>query len=111
MNRFLGGITGCGVELTQFAVRKLAHFTEYFIFGLALTTVFPALGRRRKPAPFLELFVFLVIPVFDETIQLGSSGRNSSVIDVWIDFAGCVAGMALCSLIRYLRNRHRKLPA
>ena len=110
MNRLLGGI-GCSRELTQFAVRKLAHFTEYFIFGLALTAVLPVLGRGRKLSPFLGLFVFLAVPVFDETIQLGSNGRNSSVIDVWIDFAGCVTAMALCCLIRYLKNRHRKLPA
>lgn len=99
---------GCHHELTQFTVRKLAHFTEYFIFGFALTAILPALGRDGKPAPFLGLFVFLLVPLFDETIQLGSSGRNSSVLDVWLDFAGCVAAMALCSLIRCLINRCRK---
>lgn len=110
INRFFASI-GLSGELTQFAVRKLAHFTEYFIFGLAFTAVLPVLGRGRKPALFLGLFVFLAVPLFDETIQLRSNGRNSSVLDVWLDFAGCVAGMALCSLIRYLKNRHRELTA
>lgn len=110
LNRFLAGI-GFHHVLTQFAVRKLAHFTEYFFFGLLLTLSVRVMDRKLKHAVTFELFLFLAVAVLDETIQLRSNGRNSSVIDVWIDFAGCIAGMGLNCLIHHWRNRPKKLSA
>lgn len=107
LNRFLTAF-GAGPELSQFAVRKMAHFTEYFVLGFALTFILQMPGRKWKPSLSLQLFLLLLVPVIDETIQLRSSGRNSSVIDVWIDFAGCIIGLGLSYLVRYLRNRSRK---
>lgn len=101
-------VFGGGPGLTQFAVRKAAHFTEYFVLGFALTFILQMPGRKWKPSLSLQLFLLLVVPMIDETIQLRSSGRNSSVIDVWIDFAGCVTGLGLSYLIRHLRSDSRK---
>ena len=106
LNRVLAAFGG-GWELTQFAVRKTAHFTEYFILGLVLTSILQMSVRKWKPSLSLQLFLLLAVPVIDETIQLHSAGRNSSVIDVWIDFAGGAAGLGLFYLIRHIRNRSR----
>lgn len=107
LNRFLAFFGG-SMQLTQFAVRKMAHFTEYFVLGFVLTLILQMPGRKWRPSLSLQLFLLLAVPVIDETIQLHSSGRNSSIIDVWIDFAGCVAGLGLSYLIRHLWSRSRK---
>lgn len=98
LNRLFSGM-GYDVVFTQYAVRKLAHFAEYFVFGLLLTASMRRIRCGKNGGFFLKLFLFLAVPVFDETIQLFYQGRNSSVPDVWIDFAGCMAGMGLCRLI------------
>lgn len=41
----------------------------------------------------------------DETIQIFSPGRGSSLIDVWIDFSGVCLGFLLSRLLRYLLDR------
>lgn len=98
LNRFFADM-GYDVAFTQYAVRKLAHFVEYFFFGLLLTAAVRAVRESLRGAFFFELFLFLAVPVLDETIQLAYQGRNSSVFDVLIDFAGCVVGMGLYRLL------------
>jgi len=95
-------VLGIGITFTQVLVRKLAHFIEYLVFGVFLTAVLPVFGKRWNQFFFFELFLFLAVPVLDETIQLFSQGRTSSVIDVLIDFGGCMAGMGLCRLALFL---------
>ena len=46
----------------------------------------------------------LLAAMADETIQLFSPGRASMVQDVWIDFAGVLAGLLLFRLVA--RRRH-----
>ena len=98
LNRFFTA-NGLNVILTQFEVRKLAHFIEYFIFGCLFTVTIQMIDKRQSGFLFPELFLFLAFPVADETIQLYSPGRGSSVSDVLIDFVSCVVGLGLCHLI------------
>lgn len=98
LNRFFAA-NGLNVVVTQFKVRILAHFIEYFIFGCLFTVAIQMIEKRQNGFLFPELFFFLAFPVADETIQLYSPGRGSSVSDVLIDFASCVVGMSLCHLI------------
>jgi len=101
LNRFFSRM-GCDVILTQYMIRKLAHFTEYFFFGLLLTITLRTIHKILHNVFFLELFLSLAVPMVDETIQIFYQGRTSNVIDVWIDFSGCIAGMGLCYLIHAL---------
>lgn len=93
-------------SFTQFAVRKLAHFTEYFLLGIILTITIWTFTKNK--CIFFELFLFLAVPVADETIQIFYNGRTSSVRDVIIDFLGCLAGMALCRAIRWKARNTKK---
>lgn len=90
---------GQNIVFTQFMVRKMAHFTEYFLFGLLLTVTIWAIQKRLDGTSYFELFLFLAIPVLDENIQIFYPGRTGNVHDVLIDFTGCVVGMGLCRLI------------
>lgn len=98
LNRFFAA-NGLHVVFTQFEVRKLAHFIEYLILGCLLTISIRMIWKKWSGLFFFELFLFLAMPVLDETIQLFYLGRGSSVRDVLIDFAGCMVGLELCHLV------------
>lgn len=106
INRLYSG-AGISVTLTSFAVRKLAHLTEYFIFGFTLALSF---WKRGKYIFSPAMFWFLAVPLVDETIQLFYPGRTTSVVDVWIDFTGCLIGLGLLCLIKgFVNSRHRTI--
>ena len=86
-----------GAALTEFIVRKTAHFTEFAIEGT-------------RPLQFLgwPLLAGLMTALTDETIQLFSLGRSSQVTDVWIDFAGVVTGTLLAFLVQAIVRRCKK---
>ena len=77
-------------------VRKLAHFSEYFILALLL---FNAMGFSKKNILYVILICF-IYSLSDEAHQLFLSGRNGSFIDTLIDTSGAV----VCSLLCKLKN-------
>ena len=97
-----------GAALTEFIVRKTAHFTEFAIEGVLLFLVVK--GYTTRPLRFLgwPLLAGLMTALTDETIQLFSLGRSSQVTDVWIDFAGVVTGTLLVFLVQAIVRRCKK---
>lgn len=86
--------------VTNFVVRKCAHFTEYMILGIIATHVFDIEGRH-KPLALVATAVFLIlVPSIDETIQLFVPGRAGMVRDVLIDCSGATTGVVLRYLLR-----------
>ncbi len=83
------------VLLTESAhtlLRKAAHFSEFALLGLLLC------GRHRLEADSVpgHLMGFgLAVACIDETIQIFTPGRASSLIDVWIDTAGFALGFVI----------------
>ena len=73
-------------------LRKAAHFSEFALLGLLFC------GRhrlvRRNTPPHLMGFG-LAVACIDETIQIFTPGRASSLIDVWIDTAGFALGFVV----------------
>ena len=92
-------------------LRKIAHFTEYGLLGaeIAIYVIFFT-ENKKKWVPVSILFAFFV-GFIDETIQVFSN-RGPTVMDVWLDFAGCltysVAVYAVAYLIHLIRRRARK---
>ncbi len=82
-----------------FYVRKVAHFTEYFVFGLSL--VFTA--KELKNPKFLYLGFF--IPILDEGIQAFVPNRVPSMIDMGIDALGLLCGILLIRLLLGLKSK------
>ena len=93
--------------LTNFLVRKTAHFTEYAVLGtLATRAAWPSLARTRRA--WLPLAVFLAaIPSLDETIQLFVPARAGMVTDVLLDCCGAATGVFLCRLAGRAWERRR----
>ena len=106
----LGPIVG-EENVTEYFVRKMGHFTEFFALGLES---FLLLWVRRKIRPHWIVhalcFGFLV-GAADETLQM-FTGRGSSLSDVWLDFAGFAVASGLVLLVygvkkvKFYKNVH-----
>lgn len=84
---------GMASRLTEHIVRKLAHFCEYMLEGFWLMLCLRVYTRRFVRHISWPILGSLLTAVCDETIQLFSAGRSSQLTDVWIDFAGGMAGL------------------
>ena len=87
-------------------LRKIAHFTEYGLLGIEIALF--VLCFIRDIAGKIKLgisFAFLSFAVgfIDESIQV-LSGRNASILDVWIDAGGYATFYALTLLVGVLTH-------
>jgi len=76
-----------------FFIRKLAHFTEFFILGSAIS--------RLKWAVGWAVLLILAYAISDEFHQYFVPGRQASWVDVLIDTVGGILGLSM--LIYYFR--------
>ena len=79
-------------------VRKLAHFTEFFILGCLIFTAV----RRILPSSA----VCLAAAVADELLQSSVPGRSCQISDMLLDFCGSLAGILILFLIMRRYARH-----
>ncbi|MCI8949312.1 MAG: VanZ family protein [Lachnospiraceae bacterium] len=112
-----------GIEakwLTEYIIRKTAHFCEYCIFGMLLMYYLKHRPKRRYGHRELEMgqiypimLAVIFVPFVDETIQLFVAGRSAQITDVWLDMAGSCFGILLCQIpvmfgIKTRRGRRRR---
>ena len=93
-------------------IRKLAHFTEYFLLGLFSSLLLVSV-RRPSGKSVGALFVLPVLfaalyAVFDEGHQRFIQGRAAQVTDVLIDTAGALAATLLVALFYFLARKRQK---
>ncbi len=81
----------------HFLIRKLAHVTEYAIFGLLLYHSFEPRHPERwnARAAFAALIVAGLYSLGDEYHQSFVPGRGASLVDCGIDTAGALIGLVL----------------
>ncbi len=102
-----GALDALGIPsawVTNFLVRKAAHFTEYAVLGILAARAFNL--RRGAPSAriLLACAVLVLVPSIDETIQLFVAGRSGQVTDVLLDCCGAATGAALAALLSSLRH-------
>lgn len=79
MEAIRGFLHGVGLPyewVTNFVVRKCAHFTEYMVLGILATHAFDFEGRRTFDVLLPTAVFLLLIPSIDETIQLFGAGTR-----------------------------------
>lgn len=85
-------------------IRKLAHFSEYFILALLVTGAIHVspLFQNKK----MNLLVFWILPPsVDETIQHFVPGRNGAFSDVLLDMSGFFVGFCILYLILHHKRK------
>lgn len=86
LERLFGPVTNLP-KVTWF-IRKLAHMSEFALLGFCLGWFWYLWQKPGKETFSLPLLCGLMTACVDETIQIFSPGRNSSLRDVWIDMSG-----------------------
>lgn len=97
---------GIDSELSDFIIRKIAHFTEFTALGALYICCAYSFDRLRT-IRFLPhaLLAGILTAVADEAIQLNVEGRSSQVTDVILDFSGVVFGAGIMLLIFFVYKR------
>lgn len=80
-------------------IRKLAHFSLYFILGIWLCLLAKSYGLSFCQAFFVALLACAFYAATDEIHQLFVEGRSCQLLDVAIDSGGAVAGILLTSAV------------
>lgn len=94
-------------ELSSNFVRKLAHFTEFFVLGAELSGLLLYTERRHLQPYINAAAVGSLVALCDETLQL-FTGRGSQVQDVWLDISGALCGLILVLAVFLIVNAMRK---
>jgi VanZ family protein len=91
----------------HFLIRKLAHCTEYGVFGLLLYHSFEPRHPERWDirGAFAALIIVGLFSLLDEYHQSFVPGRTASLVDCGIDTAGALLGMVLLYAARRLQGR------
>lgn len=87
------------IQNFSYPIRKLAHFSEYFILGVL---IFSAISSHRKSNIFVALISIgtsFIYAAGDELHQLFVPNRACRFTDILIDTFGAVAGVTVCILI------------
>ena len=97
--------------LTNFLVRKAAHFSEYACLGALAQLAFRPAHARSVSRWAAVAAVLVAVPCADETIQLFVPGRSGMVTDVLIDLAGAFVGTAIAWAFAARSARREGFPA
>ncbi len=92
-------------EAGHFLLRKLAHFSEFGLLGLLTSTRY---GLDKGTLPWWLSGFGLAVACVDETIQIFTPGRASSLMDVWIDFSGFVLGFVVIKIAHTIKTKTKK---
>lgn len=89
-------------------LRKLGHFSEFAALGLCLSWLYGMLMERKALMLSLPLVSAMAVAAIDETIQIFTPGRHSSIVDVGIDTCGALTGILLLHIFwLILRKLHK----
>lgn len=105
---FLSSFGLPGDWITNFFVRKTAHFTEYALIGFSMAQALDPERSLSRSALAATAVVLVLVPSIDETIQLFVDGRSGQVTDVLLDCCGAATGMAVRSAVAWVRRRQQR---
>lgn len=93
------------LSVSHHFLRKAAHFSEFFAQSVFLSLFFAGGRNKLSACAVYTAFCGLFSACCDEFIQLFSAGRGSQVSDVFIDFSGTLAALALIFAVIFLKRR------
>lgn len=88
----------------NYPIRKLAHYSVYFILGIFIYKLILLTKYKHKEA--IALLLCFIYASLDEFHQLYVSGRTGQIKDVLIDTLGALTAITII----YLLNKTRKRP-
>lgn len=100
-------VRSTGVPITEFVLRKLAHFGEFAMLGSSLIFTWREWqGSFCKKTVLYSIVSGFFVACADECLQIFSEGRTAKWMDVGIDTLGCSFGVLLaCGFLLCLRRK------
>ena len=98
------------LEAWGYAIRKIAHFSEYALLAVSLVNFLHTANSRWRLA-WVVLLAWVIATVYaggDEWHQTFVSARVGAYTDVMIDSAGTLTGALLMALILWIHLRKRR---
>lgn len=89
------------IKLLSLIIRKLAHFTEYFILGILIYNLIHSYNKKI----YIAIIICVLYAISDEIHQLFVSGRSCQLLDILIDSIGSIAGTYLLYFIKRSANK------
>lgn len=84
------------IELLSLIIRKLAHFSEYFILGMLTYNMFNSYNKKT----YTSIIICILYAISDEIHQIFVPGRSCQIIDMTIDTLGSLLGIYLLKSIK-----------
>ncbi len=94
------------VNKTRVLVRKLAHFSLYFILGMLVYILLTTFNLKHPV--ILAILFSLFYASTDEFHQLFIDGRTSSVIDIFLDTFGSIVGVVFCNIPKIFKKEQKQ---
>lgn len=88
-----------------FPVRKLAHFTLYFVLGILFYNVVCLYNIDIKKALLISILFCIIYACSDEIHQLFILGRSGELRDVLIDTLGSILGIFIVKNIKRRKSK------
>lgn len=89
-------------------VRKLAHFTIYFILGILVLLFIKEFKIEFKYTFIIPILICFIYAISDETHQLFVEGRSGELRDIIIDTLGSFLGITLTLFICKIKRIKEK---
>lgn len=92
-------------DTLNFIIRKIAHFTEYFILGLLTHNMIYNYNKKT----YISIIICILYAISDELHQLITPGRNYQIKDILIDSSGSILGIYLLFIYFKIRNLNKSI--
>lgn len=93
------------IQKIHFYIRKLAHFTEYFLLAVSISIPLYVYGIRGIWIVLTAGILCSGFAALDEFHQLFVQGRSASVRDVIIDSCGACIGILFVKMFGYIGRK------
>lgn len=95
-----------GFPISHHVLRKLAHFSEFFLLG-SVSFLHSTLCASCRNTRFLHTLIFgLSVACIDETIQRFLPGRSAQLSDILLDYTGFLCGCFLVYIFLRITKSH-----
>ena len=88
------------INLLSLIIRKLAHFTEYFILGLLTYNMIHSYNKKA----YLSVIICVLYAISDEIHQMFVPGRSCQIMDMTIDTLGSLLGIYI---LLFIKKKHK----
>lgn len=85
-------LTAEQIEVCNLVLRKIAHFSLYFLLGAGVMGVCLTVPWKMRWRFLLAILVCALFATSDELHQYLSGARNGNVLDVLLDSCGAICG-------------------